>query len=103
MANGTNVMVQPYIMCYKSAGAGLGTLYVDYVAYGNRADRRLSTVRGMLHDGILHHNHDPDNDVNGIAKWYAFHRLPGLPGHKCGRKADARHKDPASMRSSSSD
>lgn len=31
MANGANVMVQPYIMCYKSAGVGVGTLQVDYV------------------------------------------------------------------------
>lgn len=31
MSNGTNVMVQPYLMCYKSAGAGLGTLDIDYV------------------------------------------------------------------------
>jgi hypothetical protein len=31
MSTGTGVMVQPYLMCYKSGGAGLGTLYVDYV------------------------------------------------------------------------
>jgi hypothetical protein len=31
MANGANVMVQPYIMCYKSAGVGVGTLEIDYV------------------------------------------------------------------------
>ena len=31
MANGTNVMVQPTMMVYKSAGAGLGDLYVDSV------------------------------------------------------------------------
>lgn len=31
VSNGTNVVVQPYVMCYKSAGAGLGQLYIDSV------------------------------------------------------------------------
>ena len=31
MSQGTAVKVQPYIMCYKSAGAGVGTLEIDYV------------------------------------------------------------------------
>jgi hypothetical protein len=31
MANGADVVVQPYMMVYKSAGAGLGDLYVDSV------------------------------------------------------------------------
>lgn len=37
MANGTNVVVQPYMMLYKSAGAGLGDVYIDYVkVWGKR-------------------------------------------------------------------
>lgn len=31
MSNGSNVVVQPYMMVYKSAGAGLGTLYINSV------------------------------------------------------------------------
>lgn len=31
MSNGTNVVIQPYLNVYKSAGAGLGDLYVDSV------------------------------------------------------------------------
>lgn len=31
MSTGANVVLQPYLMGYKSAGAGLGTLYIDYV------------------------------------------------------------------------
>ena len=31
MSNGSNVMVQPYMMIYKDGGAGLGDLYVDSV------------------------------------------------------------------------
>ena len=30
MANGTNVVLQPYFMVYKNAGAGLGDLQIDY-------------------------------------------------------------------------
>lgn len=31
MANGSNVVVQPYLMVYKDSGAGLGDVYFDYV------------------------------------------------------------------------
>lgn len=31
VSNGSNVVLQPYFMCYKSAGAGLGQFYVDSV------------------------------------------------------------------------
>lgn len=31
MSTGTNVVVQPYMMNYKSGGAGLGDMYFDYV------------------------------------------------------------------------
>lgn len=31
MANGLNIKVQPYLMCYKSAGLGAGVLEIDYV------------------------------------------------------------------------
>jgi hypothetical protein len=30
MSEGTNIPVQPYFMSYKSGGAGLGTVYIDY-------------------------------------------------------------------------
>ena len=31
MTNGTNVVVQPYIMAHKESGTGVGTINVDYV------------------------------------------------------------------------
>jgi len=31
MANGTNVVTQPFLMAHKETSAGLGVLYVDYV------------------------------------------------------------------------
>jgi len=30
-ATGANAILQPYIGCYKASGAGLGTIYVDYI------------------------------------------------------------------------